>query len=74
MLFFSFLQGFSLFNMLVKTKHWRKKDEKTAMAFDLAMANNTALSYEVAPVKFFDNETTPMVATHLHDPWLSVGL
>jgi hypothetical protein len=59
------LQGFSLFNMLVKTKLWRKKDEKVATAYDLAMSNNTALSYEAA-VKFFDDDTSPTAATPAH--------
>jgi hypothetical protein len=59
------MQGFSLFNLLVKTKLWRMKDERIATAFDLAMANNTALSYESA-VKFFDNDSTPTAATPAH--------
>jgi hypothetical protein len=51
--------------MLVKTRHWQKKDEQIATAFDLAMANNMALSYE-ATIKFFDNNTMPVAATPAH--------
>jgi hypothetical protein len=66
------LQGFSLFNMLVKTKLWRKKDEKVATAYDLAMSNNTALLYEAA-VQFFDDDTSPMAATPAHTITLVKG-
>ena len=59
------LQGMSLFNLLVKTKLWRRKDEKLASAFDLAMSNNNSLSYEDA-IKFFDSDTTPTAATPAH--------
>ena len=55
----------SLFNLLVKTKLWRRKDERLASAFDLAMSNNTSLSYEDA-IKFFDSDTTPTASTPAH--------
>jgi hypothetical protein len=41
------LQGLSIFNLLVKTKLWHRKDERFASeAFNLAMSKNMALSYK----------------------------